>query len=200
MLRTAEADLLHAEVVVVTPMLRSLFGGRMDSVYAPSVIAGFGSGAGRVTVQVTAPDGAVAYLAALRKDVTARQAAGLQLLANRRIEATVPARTQLAAGEVDARLLVMLPALAAAHPVHILGFGDPGPQASQGIPLCSADLSGSGQPAGMTDARYGSWLAAFVRGQLFPFSGSTAILRQGGQLILRVEFSRPSPLGLLNQG
>ena len=165
--------------------------------YAPSVIAGFGSGAGRVSVQVTAPDGAAAYLAALRQDLTARKAAGPQLVANKRIEIAAQARTQLATGAVDSRLLILLPALAAVHPVQILAFGDPAPQASPGIPLCSADLSGSGRAAGMTDASYLSWLVALVRAQLHPFSASTAILRQGDQPILRVEFSRPSPLGLL---
>ena len=131
---------------------RSQFGSRVDSVYAPSVIAGFGSGPGQVNVQVVAKDGAAAYLAALRQDVADRKAAGGQLLANKRIEASAEAGAQLAAGAVDARLLIMLPALAAGHPIQILAFGDPGPDASPGVPLCSADLSGSGQAAGMTDA------------------------------------------------
>jgi hypothetical protein len=199
-LRNAEADPLRAKVVVVTPAVMNQFGRRMTSVYAPSVIAGFGSGTARVSVQVTAPQGAAAYLAELRQDVTARQAAGPQLLANRRIGVTVQARTQLVAGDVDPRLLVMLPALAAVHPVQILAFGDPGPQASQGIPWCSADLSGSGQVAGMADAGYLSSLLTFVRAQLGPFSGSAAVLRQGNTRILRVRFSRPSPLGLLGHG
>ena len=72
---------------------------RLDSVYAPSVIAGFGSGADQVSVDVTAPHGAAAYLAALRQDVPTRKAAGAQLMANKRIEMTAQARTQLATGE-----------------------------------------------------------------------------------------------------
>jgi hypothetical protein len=94
----------------------------------------------------------------------------------------------------------MLPALAAVHPIQVLAFGDPGPGATPGVPLCSADLSGSGQAAGMTDASYLSWLTSFVRAQLLPFAGSVATVRQGDQLVLHVEFSRPSPLGLLSQG
>ncbi len=78
-------------------------------------------------MQVVAPDGAAAYLAALRQDVAARKAAGAQLLVNKRIRVMGQARTQLAAGEVDDRLLIMLPALAAAHPIQILAFGDSGP-------------------------------------------------------------------------
>jgi hypothetical protein len=191
------ASPLGASVVVVTPAVRSQFGSRLDNVYAPLVIAGFGSGPDRVNVQVIAPDGAVAYLAALRQDVTARKAAGAQLLVNKRIGATALARTQLAAGQVDSRLLIMLPALAAKHPIQILAFGDPGPDASPGVPLCSADLSGSGRAAGMSDAGYLRWLAAFLRVQLAPFAGSMVILQHGGRPVVRVELSRPSPLGLL---
>jgi hypothetical protein len=190
---------LAAEVVVATPAVRSQFGSRLDSAYAPSVIAGFGSGPGKVSVQVIAPDGAAAYRAALRQDVAARQAAGTELLANKRIAAAAEARTQLAAGEVDSRLLIVLAALAAVHPVQILAFGDPGPGASPGVPFCSADLSGSGSMAGMTDASYLQWLVAFVRAQRVPFAGSAVIEHHGDQTAVRVEFSRPSPLGLLNQ-
>ena len=199
-LRTTTPNPLGAEVVVATPTVRSQFGGRLDSVYAPSVIAGFGSGPDHVDVQVVARNGAAAYLSALRQDMAARKVAGIQLLANKRIEVTAQARTQLVAGEVDSRLLIMLPALAATHPIQILAFGESGPGASPGVPLCSADLSGSGRAAGMTDASYLSWLTSFVRAQLAPFSGSMAVLRQGDQSILRVEFARPSPLGLLTHG
>jgi hypothetical protein len=196
----AVADPLRADVVVATPAVRSQFGNRLDNEYAPSVMAGFGSGAARVNVRVIAPDGASAYLAALSQDLAARKAAGAQLLATKRIEVTALAAAQLAAGQVDSRLLITLPALAAAHPVRIVAFGDPGPGASPDIPLSSADLSGSGRIAGMTDARYQSWLLAFLRAQRPPFAGSTAILRPGGQPILRLEFSGPGPLGLLGNG
>ncbi len=199
-LRAGTANPRGAEVVVATPAVRSQFGSRLDSVYAPAVIAGFGSGPDQVNVQVVAPDGAAAYLAAQRQDMAARKAAGTQLLANKRIEATAQARTQLAAGAVDARLLIMLPALAAIHPIQILAFGDPGPGAGPGVPLCSADLSGSGAAAGMTDVGYLTWLAAFVRAQLVPFNGGMAVLRHGDQLIVHVDFARPSPLGLLTHG
>jgi hypothetical protein len=160
-------------VVVVTPAVRRQFGSRLDTVYAPSVIAGFGSGPDQVSVQVIAKDGQVAYLTALRQDVAARKAAGAQLLANKRITASAEAVAQLAAGVVDTRLLIMLPALAAVHPVQVLAFGQPAPDASLGIPLCSAVLSGSGRAAAM------------------------AVLREAGQPVVRVVFAQPSPLGLL---
>ena len=196
-LGSTAADPLQAEVVVVTPAVRDRFGSRLDRLYAPSVVARFGSGAAQVSVRVVAPVGAAAYLTALHQDVASRKAAGLQLLANRRIGVTARARTQLTAGEIDSRLLIMLPALAAAHPVQVLSFGDRGPGASPGVPWCSADLSGSGRAAGMTDASYVRWLVGFVRAQLAPFAGSTTILRRDGQSTVRVAFSAPSPVGLL---
>ena len=142
-LRTATASLLHAKLVLVTPTVRSQFGSRLSHVLAPSVIARFGSGADLVTVQVTAPDGPSAYNSALSRDVADRKSAGAHLLANGRIELSAEARTQLADGQVDSRILMLLPMLAATHPIQVLAFGDPGPGASPGIALCSADLSGS---------------------------------------------------------
>ena len=196
-LRADTPNPLAAQVVVVTPAVRSQFGSRLDSVYAPSVIAGFGSGPDQVSVQVIAKDGPVEYLTALRQDVAARKAAGAQLLANKRITASPEAVAQLAVGAVDARLLIMLPALAAVHPVQVLAFGQPAPDASPGVPLCSAVLSGSGRAAAMTDASYLNWLTSFVQAQLGAFDGSMAVLREAGQPVVRVVFAQPSPLGLL---
>jgi hypothetical protein len=45
-----------------------------------------------------------------------------------------------------------------------------------------------------------SWLTAYVRAQLLPFAGSITTLTQDDQLVVRIEFSRPSPLGLLTHG
>ena len=199
-IQSSTTSLLDAQVVVATPVVRGQFGGRLDSVYAPSVMASFGSGPGRVDVQVIAPQGAAAYLTALRQDMAARQAAGAQLLANKQITVAAQARPQLEAGEIDSRLLILLAALAAVHPIQILAFGDPGPGASPRVPWCSADLSGSGRAAGMADASYVSWLTAYVRAQLLPFAGSIITLTRDGQLVVRIEFSRPSPLGLLSRG
>jgi hypothetical protein len=198
MLRAGASSPRGAGVVVATPTVRSQFGSRLDSEYAPLVIAGFGSGPGQVDVQVVAPDGAGTYRAALRQDQTARKAAGTHLLSNKQISATAPARTQLASGAVDSRLLILLPALAATHPIQVLAFGNSGPAAGLDSPLCSADLSGSGRAAGMTDVGYQRWLTSFIRAQLGRFTGSAATVRQGSQTIVRVRFSQPSPLGLLS--
>jgi len=196
-LKTDASNPLGAGVVVVTAAVRSQFGSRLDSEYAPLVIAGFGSGPGQVDVQVVAPDGAAAYLAALHQDLTARKSAGTQLLANKQIGATARARAQLEAGSVDSRLLIVLPTLAATHSIRVLAFGDSGPGAGPDTPLCVAELSGSGRAAGMADAAYQSWLTSFIRAQLNHFTGSVTVVRVDGQPVVRLEFARPSPLGLL---
>ena len=87
-LQTATSDPLSSDVVVSTPAVRSEFGTRLASVYAPLVIASFGSGANRIDIRAVAPDGAVAFEAQLRTDRNARITAGKQLLRNSRVHAS----------------------------------------------------------------------------------------------------------------
>ena len=125
--------------MVATPALRSQFGARLASVYAPAVIASFGSGAARIDIRAVAADGTAAYDSALAADRSARIAAGEELIGNHRIVMTAAAATVLRAGQVDPRLLAMLAALAAQQPLRILAFGDPSPGASAAIPLRSVE-------------------------------------------------------------
>ena len=60
-LGTATADPLGSDVVVATLAVRNQFGTRLQSVYAPVVIASFGTGAGRIDIRAIAPDGTAAY-------------------------------------------------------------------------------------------------------------------------------------------
>src|SRR5215470_11709736 len=57
-------DPLGSAVVVSTAAVRSLFGTRLTTVYAPTVIASFGSGTAQIDVRVYASGGAPTYLAA----------------------------------------------------------------------------------------------------------------------------------------
>jgi hypothetical protein len=52
----------------------------------------------------------------------------------------------------------------------------------------------------MTDASYLRWLTGFVQAQLVPYTARADTLRQGDKPVVQVEFSRPSPLGLLTHG
>jgi hypothetical protein len=191
MLGSGAGDPLGSDVVLATAAVRDIFGARLASVYAPELLASFGTGAARVDVRIVAPDGAAAYRAALTADVKARQAAGAQLLRDSRITVTPSARAELAAGQVDARLLITLAALAASEPFQVTGFGAADPGDSSGLPLRTVQLAA---PAATARA-----MLAFVRAQRTPYLAAHAILTPGtgGESVLTVEFAAPAPLGLL---
>ena len=122
---------------------------------------------------------------------------GAELLRNGQFTATTAAREQLTSGQVDARLLVTLVTLAGMQRVYVLAFGDAGPGSSYGVPLRSAELAGLPQARG-GELGYLSSALAFFRAQRSPFLAAAGLQRaSGGQLALRVEFTAPSPLGLL---
>src|ERR1019366_6277741 len=98
-------DPLGSSIVVATPPVRGQFGSPVSQVYAPVIIASFGSGAASIDIRVTAAGGAAAYLGALRADVASRQQIGSELVHNSRLAAAPAARAELAAGQVDSRLL-----------------------------------------------------------------------------------------------
>jgi hypothetical protein len=196
-LRSTAADPLGADVVIATPAVQSQFGRRLESVYAPAVLARFGSGAAQIAVRVVAPGGAAAYEQELGQDLTARKNVAAQLLGNPRIQMSASGRAQLRAGEVDPRLLLMLPALAHVHPVDVLSFGGRGPGADPDIPLCSADLATADHPGSMSQASYGQWLTGYFRGQRPPYDAQVATGQQQGQSVVTVLFPLPGPLGLI---
>jgi hypothetical protein len=192
-LRTASADPLGSDVVAATPALRSQFGARLGSVYAPAVIASFGPGAGRIEVRAIAPAGAAAYKSALAADHRARVAAGRQLLRNSRIIVTAATRTALVAGAVDPRVLMTLAALAVAEPVRVLALSDSSPGASAAVPLRGIKIAPVGR-GNQAEASLGAMLS-FLGAQRPPFLPLRTSLV--GASAVDVEYAAPSPLGLL---
>ncbi len=198
-LRTGQADPLGSDVLMATAAVRNQFGSRLAGVYAPVVLAAFGSGAARIEIRVVAPDGAPDYLAALSVDVKARVTAGAQLAHNPRVHTTAAARAQLSAGLVDARVLATLAALAAQHQLDVIQFGDgPGPGAGAGVPLRSADIAWTPKPGSSHKVTLRS-LLGFLQAQRPPYRPSVVkeVTSTAQQIVLRVEYSAPSPLGLL---
>ena len=193
-LRTAAADPLGSDLVVATAAVRNQFGSRLESVYAPAVIASFGSGPGRIDVRAIAPDGTAAYRSAIAADRRSRISAGTQLLRNSRISVAAGARAALSTGDVDPRLLLMLAALAVEQPVRISGFGDPSPGAGQAVPLRSAQIATlrSG-PQAEPSLRT---MLSFIEAQQQPFLPLRASLISTSALT--VEYAAPGPLGLLS--
>ncbi len=196
-LRSAASDPLGSDVVMATAAVRSQFGARLATVYAPEVIASFGSGELRIDVRAVAPDGAAAFGSALAADLAARRAAGSQLLSNSRIGVSPGARAALLAGQVDSRLLITLAAMAAAGPLRIESFAGSGPRAGPDAPLRTAGLAAPGHPAAAAASLRN--MLAFVRAQRPPYLAARAgIVRDAdGSPVLSVEFAAPSPVGLL---
>jgi hypothetical protein len=198
LLGAANAAPLGSDVIVSTAVVREEFGSRLTSVYAPVALATFGSGSAQVTVRVVAADGSAAYQRSLQADVSARRSAGAQLLRNPDVRVSPVGRRELAAGQVDTRLLSVIAALAAPYHLDIIGFGAPTAGASPAVPLRSADISvapaGSGQAAAMLNAA-----KRFLLAQQSPFRPAdvTTVQLAGGQAALQIEFTAPSPLGLL---
>jgi hypothetical protein len=193
-LTTSSADPLGSDVVVATQAVRTQFGARLASVYAPVVIASFGSGAGRIDIRAVAPYGAAAYVASFAADEQARIAWGRQLAGNKRISFSAGARAALEAGKVDPRLLLTLDALAGAQQVSVVSFGDPSPGAGAAIPFRSAEISPAGPGSG-SGASLQSMLS-FLDAQRPPYLPAQAGI--AGKSVLNVEYAAPSPLGLLS--
>jgi hypothetical protein len=189
------SDPLGATVIIATAAVRSQFGSRLESVYAPSVLASFGAAAAQIAVRVYAAGGAGAYLAALRADQLTRQNLGRVLLRNPRVSAAPAARAQLLAGQVDTRLLATIATLTGQGAVSIVGFSDSGPGASPGTPLRVAELA---SPPGAKSGYLPSVLA-MLRAQQAPYlATSLNLARVDGKEIVQIEFAAPSPLGLLS--
>jgi hypothetical protein len=191
MLRPGAPDPLGSDVVLATAAVRDMFGPRLASVYAPELLASFGTGQARIDIRAVPPDGAAAYRAASAADLQARRRAGSELLRDPLIGFGPAARVQLAAGQVDARLLTALDTLAASEPVRVTAFIDDGPGAGPDLPLRAAELSASNSTA--------QKMLAFFRAQRPPYLFAQAAIAAmpGGESVLTVQFAAPAPLGLL---
>src|SRR6202041_2781965 len=136
-------DPLGVEAIVATPALRSQFGPRLATVYAPLGLASFGSGAQRIDIRYLAPGGTAAFEASLASARQERMEAGRQLLSNKHVQAAAQARGALLAGNVDPRLLITLGLLAHEMPIRLVLFDDSPPGASSWVPLRGPEIGAS---------------------------------------------------------
>ena len=187
---------VRTAVVVETATVRDLFGTSLAVAWAPAVLASFGSGPAAITIRVIAPHGTAAYQTALADSLAAEQAAGNALLTDPRTTVPALAGRQLTAGQVDSRLVGALTALAGHLPITIVQFGNTGQGASVGVPLRWADLAESGQAARTPRAEYLRAVRAYLDGMKTSYRPArmVTVILPGGQAVLRVEFTAPSPL------
>ena len=186
-------------VVVVTEVVRGLFGSSIGSAWAPAVLASIGSGAAEVTIRVIAPHGIVTYQEQLKAGLAGREQYGRVLFNNNRIVLLPTAQQQLASGQVDPRLVLATASLGGAEPIKILRFGNVGPGASADIPLRDADLAVTDSAAHLASAAYVQAMQTRLSGLDIQFrpARSQPVALPGGR-VFRIEFTAPSPLGLIS--
>jgi serine/threonine protein kinase len=187
---------LGSALVVATAAVRAEFGIRLATVYAPAVIASFGSQNARIDIRLVYSGGAAQYSADEKTALSVREEAGAQLLANSQIAASASARAQLLRGDVDPRLPQLLAIMAERHPVSIVDFVDQSPGGGPASLLRSVDLATVDSAAHLTRAAYLDWIQSLIaanRAQYLPASGKQITLPTG-QAVVRIGYGAPSPL------
>ena len=192
-INASSGDPLGSGIVISTTAVRSQLGPRLATVYAPVVIASFGTGTYLIQVRAAAAGGIATYRSAMQADLLAREVAGRQLNRNSGIVMPSSARADLSHGRVDARILITLAALAHRFPVQVVSFSDSGPGAGPGVPLRMLTVNAP-------SAGYLSQLLAFLRAQRPPLRALISPHSHGNVSTVQIEFTAPSLPGLLSTG
>jgi len=195
-LKPGAANPLRSSVIVVTAAVTRMVGSGHLAKDAPATLASFGVAGKRISIRMIFARGAAAYASALRAGIAARKTNESGLL-NPRITLSPAAHQQLAAGQVDSRLVLTIANLASEWPVHILTFGDQAAGASPGIPLRCAELMVTGSKAGADMTVQARVMAGYVHGLEEFYRGARiqAVRLAGGQNAVQIGFTAPSPLG-----
>ena len=189
-------NLAGCAVIVATPAVRGDLGARLDSVYAPGIIARFGSGDRQIEIRAIAPHGAAAYRSDLRSDLAARKASGTVFAGNPLIPLSATEKKQLSEGRVDSRLMIIVAAIEAKHPVQVVAFGDASPGAAS-APLRSADLAVTGNVS--KQSMLAVLDAEAARDPEYQPMRVGTVRTPTGKNLLRIEFSAPSVLGVFGE-
>lgn len=179
-------DPLGGDVVVATPVIRSQFGTRLKSVYAPLVIASFGTGVEQIQVLSIPYQGSKAFEAQLPRYRAERITGGQELLTNTRIKPSDVAKGELLAGQVDPRLLTLLAALVRVSPLQLISFVDSSPGVGNSVPLRGAKV-------GIPSADLPTVLK-FLNAQQTLFRPTVQTKVAGGQTAVVVWFGAPAPM------
>jgi hypothetical protein len=180
-------------LIVATAAVRGEYGAQLDSV-APAVIASFGAGAQAVQVAVVVRGGQQAYSRAAANALTARRHAGRSLLQHRNVQARGAIRTDLGSGLVDPRLMTVLRRLAARYPVHVVRFGDSGPQAGRDMPFRMAEVAVSSPRRGHRGASDLRGMEKLLKSQPRGYRAQLVQKRADGIPVLEITFAAPSPV------
>jgi hypothetical protein len=195
-LRPGAAHPLRSRVIVVTAAVTRMVGSGRLTDDAPATLASFGPAGKRISIRMIFARGAAAYASALRAGLAARKANESWLL-NPRITMSAVARQQLAAGQVDSRLVLTIANLASEWPVRIITFGARAPGASAGIPLRCAEVVVTGSKAGADLVGQARLMSTYVHALEEFYGGARiqAVQLAGGRHVVQIGFTAPSPLG-----
>jgi hypothetical protein len=192
-----------SQVIVETPDIRQIFGTRLATQYAPTVLTVEGSGPEDVVIAAVAPNGPAAYQKALETDMQARKAASATLLdRGSHITTDRMARSQLAAGLVDLRLMIAITAVGTPLPVSVIDFGNIAQNASPDVPLRYADIADPASASHLSAAAYKQAVIKLLNSLPASERPTTEIYAKlpGGVVALRIVFSAPSPFNALGPG
>jgi serine/threonine protein kinase len=192
-------DPLGSALVVATAAIRAQFGARLAAVYAPIVLASFGSGNARIEILWVYPGGTAKYLDVRGPALSARKGADAQLLTNSQIKVSPEARAQLLSGDVDPQLPQLLALMAAFRPVSVVSFVDQSPGGGPGSLMRSVDLATADPAAHLTRAAYLGWMQGFLDAQRAPYRPTWMQRVTVHKIaVLMIGYGAPSPLTLQN--
>ncbi len=192
-------DPLGASLVVSTAAVRAQLRDRLASVWAPAIIAAFGSGNARIEIRLEFPGGATSYNQVQGSYARARETRDALLLGNSSVKLSARAKAQLRSGNIDPRLPELIAIMVHIHPLHIVDFGSQAPGGGPASLLRSMDLATADPPGHLTPAKYISWMQSFIRAQRSVYHPSLSLVTlPGDQAALRVGYDAPSPLNPAN--
>jgi hypothetical protein len=191
----ASNDPLGSDLVVATATVRNQFGSRL-AVYAPAIIASFGTGNAKIDIRWVYPGGATAYSAALPAALRVRKGADAQLLTNSNIRFSATARAQLLSGQIDPWLPLLLVIMAYRHPLYVVDFASQSPGGGPASLLRWMDLATNVPAAHLTRAAYLGWMQSFMHTQRAEYQPVWVqqVALGTGQAVLRIGYGAPSPL------
>jgi hypothetical protein len=197
----ASNDTLGTDLVVATATVRNQFGSHL-AVWAPAVIASFGTGNTRIDIRWAYPGGAKAYRGTLRAAQRARKAAYAELLTNSSIRLSATARSQLLSGQVDPQLPLLLVLMANSHPLHVVDFVSQSPGGGPASLLRWMDLATTVRASHLTRAAYLRWMFSFIGTQRAEYHPDWVqqVTPASGQAVLRIGYGAPSPLSYPGPG
>jgi serine/threonine protein kinase len=187
-------DPLGSTLLVATATVRNQFDKRL-AVYAPAIIASFGTGNARIDIWWLYPGGAAAYRSALPSALRARKAHDAELLTNSNIRLSTKAREQILSGQIDPWLPQLLAIMAHSYPLDVVDFASQSPGGGPASLLRWMDLATTVKAAHLTRAAYLGWMLSVIdtqRAEYRPWIQQVTL--RTGQAVLRIGYGAPSPL------